>query len=85
MGSSRAAAQKPVLHWQPHSHARHKCLYSRHIINTPHKRSLRLTSTSPEPRMCTCAKGRAAAKARKSARTERAKAPPRTAARSRAF
>eukprot|EP00962_Isochrysis_galbana_P014408 scaffold4127_cov124-Isochrysis_galbana.AAC.6 len=26
MGSSPAAAQKPVLHWQPH-----KCLYSRHI------------------------------------------------------
>jgi len=31
-------------------------------------------------RMCTCAKDRAAAKARKSARTERAKAPPRTVA-----
>eukprot|EP00962_Isochrysis_galbana_P044095 scaffold16995_cov127-Isochrysis_galbana.AAC.3 len=46
MGSSPAATQKPKLHWQPH-----KCLYSsRHIVNTPHKRSsLRLTSTSPEP------------------------------------
>jgi len=34
---------EPVLHRQPH-----ECLYSRHI-STPHKRSLRPTSTSPEP------------------------------------
>eukprot|EP00962_Isochrysis_galbana_P025006 scaffold7700_cov132-Isochrysis_galbana.AAC.3 len=43
MGSGPAAAQKPVLHWQPH-----ECLYARHI-SSPHKRSLRLSSTPPEP------------------------------------
>jgi len=35
MGSGPAAAQKPVLHWQPH-----ECLHARHI-NSPHKRSLK--------------------------------------------
>mmetsp|Transcript_26075 Transcript_26075/g.84158 ORF Transcript_26075/g.84158 Transcript_26075/m.84158 type:complete len:256 (+) Transcript_26075:3787-4554(+) len=44
MGASPAAAQKPELHWQPHD-----SVCTPDTTAPPTKRSLRLTSTSPEP------------------------------------